>query len=220
MCDWKLNFKQGVESNKCENYDKARSLLEYALEGCPDDDSASVCEIVFEIGRSFFGMGMRGIAISNMLAAVKMGMREAHTDNMMNALVNEYGMPEKKTQSGNDRAAFTAIHIMRYLYSKKSGRFGTIAERDMIYELITDAWSDFSESVNTSALKTRQKISRYREYIIFFPTFSVPDDLEQASEHVIYADFGGDLCSCGSGLPHMWCCGRIKSIDEIENGHF
>ena len=220
MNDWKLCYKQGKENNLCGDYEKARKFLEIALEGCPDDDSAIAGEIVFEIGRSFFGLGMRGIAVSNMLAAIKMGAGEEHTESMMECIVNEYGMPSQKTPELDDEAAFSAIHIMRYLYTKKSGRFGTLAERDMIRELVSDAWKDCCERINLAGLKTTEKISRFREYVIFFPTFNVPAMEDHRSENVIYADFGSDLCSCGSGLPYMWCCGRIKSVDELESGVF
>lgn len=220
MCEWKLYFKQGRELNSSDNFEQAQKLLEAALDGCPDEESELACEIVFEIGRSFFGRGKRGAGIGSMLEAVRMGHEEEHTENMMHALVNEYGMPVQKDPVSDDRAAFTAIHVMRYLYSKKSGKFGTLAERDMIMELVSDAWSDFKERVSLAGLRTLQKISRFREYVIFFPTFNVPDDIKKSGEHVIYADFGNDLCSCGSGLPYMWCCGRIKSVDELENGLF
>jgi len=220
MADWKQYFRQGVEQNLCDNFEQAQKLLEAAFDGCPDEESELACEIVFEIGRSFFGRRKRGAGIGSMLEAVKMGHEEAHTENMMRALVNEYGMPVQKDPLGDDRSAFTAIHVMRYLYSKKSGKFGTLAERDMIMELVSDAWSDFKERVRLDGLRTRVKISRFREYVIFFPTFRVPEEINSGSEHIIYADFGGDLCSCGSGLPYMWCCGRIKSVDELENGGF
>lgn len=220
MSEWEFYFKQGKKHNCTGDYTKARKLLESALEGCPDEDSVTAGRIVFEIGRSFFGMGMRGIAVKNMLAAVKMGAAESHTGNMMECLLNEYGMPARTSQKDDDEAAFTAIHVMRYLYTKKSARFGTLAEKDMIHELIADAWSDFYERIDIRGLSTREKISRYREYVIFFPTFSVPDEYNSAEDRVIYADFGSDLCSCGSGLPYMWCCGRIKSLDELENGDF
>ena len=220
MCNWKLYYKQGVELNSCENFEQARQLLEAALDGCPDDESELIAEIVFEIGRAFFGSGRRGAGVGNMLKAVKMGHEEPHTYNMMDCLLNEYGMPAQKSRFGDDRAAFTAIHVMRYLYTKNSGRFGTLAEKDMIMELISDAWSDFRERFSLDGLKTADKISRFREYVIFFPTFSVPDISENVSGHVIHADFGSNTCACGSGLPFMWCCGRIKTLDELENGLF
>ncbi|MDC7226695.1 MAG: hypothetical protein PQJ61_08010 [Spirochaetales bacterium] len=220
MCDWMLYYKEGKQLNSSEKFEQAQKLLEAALDGCPDGDSTLACEIVFEIGRSFFGRGRRGAGIGNMLKAVKMGHEEEHTENMMRCLVNEYGMPVQKDSLSDDRAAFTAIHVMRYLYSKKSGKFGTHAERDMIMELVGDAWGDFKERIDLCGLKTMQKISKFREYVIFFPTFNVPESIESDGEHIIYADFGGDLCSCGSGLPYMWCCGRIKSVDELENGVF
>ncbi len=133
---------------------------------------------------------------------------------------NEYGMPVQKSSKKDDEAAFTAIHVMRYLYTKKSGKFGTLAERDMIFELISEAWSDFLERVEYKRLRTAEKVSKFREYVIFFPTFTVPDSIETEESGVIYADFGSDLCACGSGLPYLQCCGRIKTIAEIENGIF
>ena len=220
MCDWELYYRQGKLQNSFENFEKAQELLEAALEGCPDDEHELACEIVFEIGRAFFGRGKRGNAIGNMLKAVKMGHSEPHTESMMQCLVNEYGMPIQKEPSDNDRAAFTAIHLMRYLYTKRSGKFGTLAEHDMIMELVSDAWGDFRERVVLNGLSTSQKISKFREYVIFFPTFRVPESIDAGEEHVIYADFGNDLCSCGSGLPYRWCCGRIKTVDELENGIF
>jgi hypothetical protein len=220
MSDWKKYFNDGRNCIKNEEFEKARNLLESALEGCPDEDCQAIGEIVFEIGRAFFGLGMKGLALSNMLAAVKLGASEEHTENMIKCLVNEYGMPIQKSREMDDRAAFLAVHIMRYLHSKKSGIFGTYAERDMIKELIFEAWIDFKNGMNLDGFHAREKINKFREYVIFFPTFSVPDFEEGGIPNVVYADFGSDLCSCGSGLPYMWCCGRIKSVDELENGGF
>ncbi len=90
----------------------------------------------------------------------------------------------------------------------------------MISELIMEAWTDFKSAVKLSGFSAREKINKFREYVIFFPTFNVPDIEESAGDNIFYADFGSDLCSCGSGLPYMWCCGRIKSVDELENGFF
>ncbi len=220
MEDWKIYFQQGKDQNSCENYEQAVKLLEAALEGCPDSDSSIAGNIIFEIGRSFFGLGMRGIAVKNMIAAVKMGIEEPHTKNMLNCLLNEYGMPAKSDKKLDDEAAFTAIHVMRYLYTKKSGRFGTLAERDMIFELVSDAWKDCCDRNDFSELNTREKIAKFREFVIFFPSLTVPDLTENKPENIRYVDFGNDLCACGSGLPYMWCCGRIKSIDELKNGLF
>jgi len=220
MSDWKKNLNNGRKCLRNEEFEKAQRLLETALEGCPDEDPKAIGEIVFEIGRAFFGLGMRGVAISNMLSAIKLGAGEEHTDNMMSALVNEYGMPAQKTEELDDKAAFFAVHIMRYLHTKQSGKFGTLAERDMIDELIMEAWTDFKANVKLEGQRTREKITRFREYVIFFPTFSVYDMENNLVNNVYYADFGSNSCSCGSGLPYMWCCGRIKSVDELENGVF
>ena len=222
MSDWKKNLEDGRKCLCNEEFEKARVLLESALEGCPDD-CGTAGEIVFDIGRAFFGMGMRGVAVKNMLTAIKLGAGEAHTENMMKCIVNEYGMPAQASGELNDRAAFFAVHLMRYFHSKKSGRFGTMAEKDMIFELLEEAWLDFRRcegSSGFSGLPARARIDRFRSYVIFFPTFSVPDMTKDAEDSVIYADFGGGLCSCGSGLPYMWCCGRIKSLDELESGLF
>ncbi|MBI9105361.1 MAG: hypothetical protein JEZ04_01375 [Spirochaetales bacterium] len=220
MNDWKKHLDNGRKCLNNEDFENAQNFFEAALELCPDEDAAAIGEIVFDIGRAFFGLGMRGVAISNMLAALKLGAGEDHTENMMKVLINEYGMPAQKTVELDDKAAFYAVHIMRYLHSKKSGKFGTIAERDMIYELVMEAWTDFRSSETLCGFKTREKINKFREYVIFFPTFSVQDIEENPKDNVYYADFGSDLCFCGSRLPYMWCCGRIKSVEELENGFF
>lgn len=220
ISDWQEKFNEGRNCISNEEYDKARFLLEQALEGCPDEDNQVAGEIVFEIGRAFFGIGMRGIAISNMLAGVKLGAKEPHTDGMMENIINEYGMPAQPDRELDDKAAFIAIHIMRYLHGKRSGRFGTLAEKDMINELVMEAWKDFRCGINLAGLATREKVSKIREYVIIFPTFSVPDLSYADDDNIFYADFRSDLCSCGSGLPYMWCCGRIKSLDELESGNF
>ena len=221
MNDWKEQLETGRECLCNEEFDKARGLLEAALEGCPDDDCSIAGEIIFEIGRAFYGMGMRGVAVKNMLAAMKLGAAEEHAENMMRCILNEYGMPAQKTPLQDDRAAFFAVHLLRYLYTKRSGKFGTHAERDMIFELISEAWLDFRGRYDYSCLATQAKIDCYRDYVIFFPTYSVSAFEEaHAENNVIYADFGGETCGCGSGLPYMWCCGRILSIDELETEQF
>ncbi len=113
MNGWKKHFNDGRKCLDNDEFEKARTLFESALECCPDEDCLAIGEIVFEIGRAFFGMGLRGVAVSNMLAAVKLGIKEEHTDNMLRCLVNEYGMPTQKSGELDDQAAFFAVHIMR-----------------------------------------------------------------------------------------------------------
>jgi tetratricopeptide (TPR) repeat protein len=218
MGNWIDYFNKGKKYIEMEDFENARKFLEEALQGCPDSDSDDAGQIIFEIARAFFGKGMKGIAIKKMLAAVKMGTEEEHVRNMISCLVNEYGMPRQLTRELDDEAAFTAIHMQRYLYMKKSGKFGTKAEIDMIQDLIGEAWGEFRININLKGLKTREKIQKYREYVIFFPTFYVPDYPEEQVENIFYGEFSGDLCSCGSGLPYMWCCGRITAVDELLHG--
>ncbi len=218
MKHWKRELEHGRQLNEDENYSEAQQVLESALHGCPDEEIKASAEIIFEIGRSFFGRGMRGIAIKNMLAAARISSIESHTDNMIKCLVNEYGMPAQKSKAADDEAAFTAVQLLRYLSTKKSAKFGTLAEKDMVLDLVSEAWSDFKDNYELSGLSARQKVHSFKCYVIIFPSFSVPDSDFYADENIIFHDFGNDSCSCGSGLPYMWCCGRIKSLDEIENG--
>ena len=220
MEDWKDKLSEGRRCVDNDDFTRARNFLEQALEGCPDEETSAAADILFEIGRSFFGQGMRGLALKNMIAAVKLGSTAAYAENMLRHLVNEYGMPVQRTSELDDRAAFTAIHILRYLHTKRSARFGTEAERDMINDLISEAWADFRNSCSLGGLRTRQKIQKFREYVIFFPSFTVPDMEEKTRVSILFPDFGNDTCSCGSGLPYSWCCGRIKTTEELDNGVF
>ena len=217
MPKWEREFLKGKQDNIDENYNSAQTHLERAVSECPNN---TISEIIFELGRSLFGQKLRGIAVGCMLTALKMGFNEPHLKNMMQFLVNDYGMPSNKSKEKDDEEAFKSIQVIRYLNLKKTGRFSTIAEKDMILDLIADAWKEYSASKDFSGLSARQKLQDFCSCIIIFPTINIlEDDFSEDRGHKI-GNFGKNLCPCGSGLPYLWCCGRIKTIEELENEAF
>jgi hypothetical protein len=142
----------------------------------------------------------------------------------IDALSNEFGMAKQTDPCADDWQAFYCIHLRRYVASKKSKKLGTLAESDMIRELIHEHWQRVQDSQLTVALSPDQRLLLYEKIVIVFPYFDVPEHMNDSTVHVDFNRKGRMLpavrCSCGSGLAFKLCCGRIPGTDEIEIGRF
>jgi len=140
--------------------------------------------------------------------------------------VNEYGMRRCEKQEADDYFAFQSIQVSRYLSKKDRGRFGSRSERDVVYELIFDAWKILRCSGLLVSKTTAEKLAIFKRARVDFPYVYVEDALEENREPLV-GDFrrgrvtkarigSDDPCSCGSGLPWKLCCGRLSSCVEQE----
>jgi hypothetical protein len=142
----------------------------------------------------------------------------------IDVLSNDFGMAKRHSDDADDWQAFYCIHLRRYVASKKSKKLGTLAESDMIRELILEHWQRVQDSQLTGALNSDQRLLLYEKIVIVFPFFDVPEHMNDSTVHVDFNRKGrmlpSDRCSCGSGLAFKLCCGRIPGADEIEIGQF
>jgi hypothetical protein len=140
------------------------------------------------------------------------------------ALSNEFGMARQSSRDLDDWQAFYCTHLRRYVASKKSRKLGTIAESDMIRELIHDHWVKVRDSQLAINLNADQKLLLYQKIVIVFPFFDVPQHMDDGTVHVDFTRKGrlapSDRCTCGSGLAFKICCGRTPGEDEILIGEF
>lgn len=127
-----------------------------------------------------------------------------------------YGMKKQAFPLEDDRQAFTAVQLERYLKRKRVSRFNSQVERDVILDIISDSWEDMSESLELSQMDTEGKIRAFYHITVVFPYFVAED------ETVITVDFrkknrmdGQDHCFCGSNRPMRQCCGTISSVDDL-----
>lgn len=130
-----------------------------------------------------------------------------------------YGMEKKAFPLDDDRQAFTAVQLERYLKRKCLGRFNSQVERDVILDIISDSWKDMSETLELSQMDTEGKIRAFYHITVVFPYFVAED------ETVITVDFtnktrlaGQDKCFCGSNRPLRQCCGAISAVEDLLSG--
>jgi hypothetical protein len=139
-------------------------------------------------------------------------------------LANDYGMARRGSTEADDWQAFYCIHLRRYVSSKKSRKIGTLAEADMIRELIAEHWEKVRASQLATSLAPDQKLLLYQKIVIVFPFFDVPKHMDDSTVHVDFSRKGrlspADRCTCGSGLSFKLCCGRTPGEDEINIGEF
>ncbi len=129
-------------------------------------------------------------------------------------------MPEE-----DDWLAFSSIQTARYLMGKNKRTFSTMAEKDMIADLIHDHWIVLVSSGELEGKSSCDKLNFFRKVSIVFPTAGLGEP--RLDSQVIGVNFQtqkkvelGDRCLCGSGLPFALCCGRTPANEELLTGIF
>ena len=132
---------------------------------------------------------------------------------------NVYGMIAQQSVSDDDYQAYVSIQLERYLKRKTQKRFCSEVEKDVILQIISDSWVEFSSDRNLGQMDTEEKIRAFYGFTLVFPYFVAEE------ESVISFDFRnkrsleGDIeCYCGSQIPYRQCCGGIKNLKDLLNG--
>jgi len=169
-------------------------------------------------------MGFPQSAIKSWISCQRLNKR-GHTRKMLSRLTNCYGMDRQDSTVEDDWQAFSAIHTARYLLCKNKRTFSTLAEQDMISDLIRDNWDILR---NSSALEGKfgcDKLEAFRSVRIVFP--SAVRSEPHVNDPVIAVNFQTqrrvrphDRCLCGSGLAFVMCCGRTPGKEELLSGLF
>ncbi|MEM5948825.1 hypothetical protein WKV44_09765 [Spirochaetia bacterium 38H-sp] len=120
----------------------------------------------------------------------------------------------------SDRNLFFSIQQEKYLSSKTCKHYTSNAERDMIFELISEYWKDFLRTYpHVLSLRREEKIRLFYSVEIVFPFVAV-DYMQKTRAFVSFFDSASEniKCSCGSGLPYRLCCGSKNNIEDWPVG--
>ncbi len=198
--------------------------LQKALDDCPTSDTRGLYQICFYLGIALRRVGYPQSAIKSWTACLRLNKR-GHMRRMLSRFTNCYGMDRQASAEGDDWQAFSSIQIARYLLCKNKRVFSTLAEQDMIRDLVRDSWIDLSLSGTLGGKTSCEKLEAFREVRIVFPSIVLAEP--HANGPVIAVNFQSkqkvelnDRCSCGSGLPYFLCCGRIPGREELLSGVF
>ncbi|MGA2479089.1 MAG: SEC-C domain-containing protein [Spirochaetia bacterium] len=134
-------------------------------------------------------------------------------------------MERQDTGEADDWQAFSSIQTARYLLGKNKRTFATLAEKDMIGDLIRDSWQELVDAGTLDKKSGCEKMEIFRSVRIVFPSIVLAEP--RASSPVIAVNFQtkmkvklSDRCLCGSGLPYIICCGRTPGKEELMSGIF
>ena len=221
---WKRELKKGQGFLTKKDFHKALKCFEAAVTDCPVSSTEGLEKSLYYLGVTLKKLGriesaMRCWHIARKLKAdgLSIGMIQKYS--------NRYGMVNIKCVIEEDKAAFTGIQLEKYLNMKKVNRFCSDAEKDVVKDIIDNYWLELYSSGEINQLSVENKLKFFRDQILIFP-FSDISYFNNDSV-IIFTDFQSgkslsmsDLCTCGSGMKFSQCCGRIKSIEELEIGKF
>ncbi len=195
--------------------------LKKAREACPDHHAAVHARLLYLQGLCFVKLGRVNNAIDRWIGSLRL-CKSRESRNKLRVYANDYGMRRQPNPELDDWYAFYALHLRRYLETKRSRRLGTLAERDMIRELIWDHYQLLFDSQSLNDACAAEKLRAFRQVRIVFPFFDVPHEL---GDKVVAVNFHekrkiepDDRCHCGSGLDYRFCCGRTRGDDELLDG--
>jgi hypothetical protein len=223
ILSWKTAFLRGKRALQHHDNELALKFFERALSSCPVSSKKELSEILYLLGSTLNKLGMRNCALKSWSSAGRLH-KHGYAARSVRRFSNAYGMAKQMTSLEDDWKAFYSVQLYRYLCMKKTRRLGTEAERDMIEDLIVDAWNELKSMFQLQDLDTEEKMQVFKTTRIVFPTFEV-QDVSFGSGDTIPVDFGrkqrvhaDDHCFCGSGLPFRSCCGRIPGKNELLSG--
>lgn len=224
---WIAAYHRGLRHLSHHNPQEALKEFRKALEGCSVSDAPATSQVLYYLGLAVLRSGYPGLAAKSWVNGRKM-LRRGRLAKACGRWVNGYGMYRRSNSVEDDFYAFRSIQIARYLASRGAGRFGSQAERDVVYELILDAWKVLEKSTLLTSLGPSEKLALFKRARVDLPFMYIEDALAGTYEALVVDFRSGkrlarrikedDRCPCGSGLPRRMCCGRITSCTELESG--
>ncbi|MBN1524166.1 MAG: hypothetical protein JW904_06785 [Spirochaetales bacterium] len=223
MEQWKAEIQKGKSLLARHDAENAVKVFSHALENCPAADCNCFSKILFYLGVSLKKLGLINSALNLWVTAYRYK-KNRLIKKMIERYSNGYGMLKQKTDELDDRQAFYAIQVMRYLEKKKCHTFSTEPEKDVVFELIKEHWKIILHSSILSERTINEKREYFHKVKIVFPFLNMPKVLGDTVLKVNFSESGivheTIRCGCGSGLPFCMCCGRTPAVEEIINGIF
>lgn len=186
MSDWGIGMRSGLRLLKAHKVHDAVSCLQKAADTCPVEESDDLYTILYFLGAALKKSGMTSCAVKSWEAAKRLRPR-SNAAHFVRRFTNGYGNLRGKNSIEDDWTAFYSIHLRRYLRGKRTGKLGSVAERDMILDLIRDAWAHTIDGIRLESLNVRQKLDLFKSVEIVFPFFTVPIERDTP---LIEVDFG------------------------------
>jgi hypothetical protein len=193
-------YKQGLRKLAGHKPEAALRFFNAAISVCPVKEASSLARILFCAGVALKKIGLHDSAVQSWVLSLRL-VKTPPVLRAVKRFSNEYGMAKQGFAELDDWRAFYFLHLEKYLKMKTSHTLGTPAERDMIRDLIRDAWIQLKNSQDLTGKSFLRKIEIYKEISIVFPFFHVPCESFRGgfSPEISHAPFGNGDNGCFSG---------------------
>jgi hypothetical protein len=195
---------------------RALVFLRKSVELIPPSCESELSKALYWLSIALIRLDQRDLAVKSLASAQKLR-RQSYARKFYVRNVNAYGMIKRPTNELDDLYAFVSIQLSSYLLKRSNHRFGSEAEHSAVLKLILETWKRLNESEEFRNLECGEKLHLFKKLKIDFPSFSAYTvGLRYAERQMLRANIDNvQTCSCGSGLPHMQCCGRIRGLSEL-----
>lgn len=161
MKDYKKLLQNGKELLFRQDVHESMTEFRNALELCPIENKGDMGEILFYLG----------------LALQQLGQATYAERCWVNAFLVRSSKPVTCEESWRK---FYTVQIKKYIESKRTGRFDTLAEGDMLYDLILMTWESLCCQPVLASLEEDKLLIYYYLVDIPFPDFEVSSAQEQS----------------------------------------
>lgn len=209
-------LRKGLHELAQHKPSQALAFLRQSVEQTPPSCEQELSKALYWLSIALLQMDQRDLAVKSLANAQKLR-RQSYARKFYVHHVNEYGMVKRPTRELDDLYAFTSIQLSSYLVKRPSHRFGSEAEHSAVLKLILEAWKQLSRSDEFASLECGEKLQLFKKLKIEFPVYgSYSQNLRFRDRHEVSAALDGPkVCSCGSGLSYMQCCGRVRGLSEL-----
>ena len=208
--------------------DKAVNFFRSATERTEVTKPVELAKTLYWLAVALQQMGQSDLALKSLASAQKL-QRRGYARKLYVRAINQYGMLKRSCQDLDDFFAFMHLQLAKYLDKRPGHRFTSLEEHEVVMATLFDAWKSIQNSGAVKGRTCAEKVLYFRNLRLSFPTVADgmvvrprssrgPKNLDvtvsgrsSSVEEVLSAS-----CPCGSGLPYLQCCGRIKSVRELR----
>jgi len=217
------HLRQGLRDlAKHRPHEAIRSFTK-VINSCPVENQVVLSKTFYYLGFALQRLGLSGSALKSWRAGEKLKV-DSRFSKILHRYLNCYGMVRQSDPVLDDWKAFYSIQLEKYLVKKSTKRIGTLAEGDMIQQLLWEKFIEIRDTDLLTSLSACEKKKFFREIKVFFPYVDVSQDRDVAE--TIRYQFGENSaksrhnCDCGADLPTSLCCRLTPGDDELQSGVF
>ncbi|WP_053228197.1 hypothetical protein [Spirochaeta cellobiosiphila] len=218
--DYKHYYKEGKRSLKSHSPKDAIRSFTKAIHVCPVAHKQELSKILYYLGFALQKLNLSGSALKTWRAGQKLRVCRSF-DIVLKRYLNSYGMIKQPSSLLDDWKAFFSIQLEKYLNTKSSRRIGTLAEGDMIQQLL---WEHFMSIHDEGSLIGKPACEKKRIFMntrIIFPYINVPDGEKANTIRHSFVETKKSkeiVCDCGAELSSSLCCRITPGDDELQSG--